>query len=164
MQSEIYKQIKTCVKNLLGLMTDLTDFFFEWVKISPSMHPNSAIQLSIHPSVHLSIWSSIYPRTQGHKNAGRVAHTHIHTCSATHTLEHAHTYAYIYACSPGLVAQLAAWQICKQSRSCDIEPKSSQITSVGIGHEVVSTAILFLLLNQVQHFSLTGKSMCSLYW
>ena len=73
----------------------------------------------------------------------------------------------MHAYPMGPVAQLAARQICNQSRGRDIEPMSSQIAFVGIDHdELVSTAILSLPLNKVRQLSLTGKSMCCLpvYW
>ena len=55
--------------------------------------------------------------------------------------------------------------ICLLSRGRDIEPMSSQIAFVEIGHdELVSTAILSLPLNQVRQLSLTGERMCCLYW
>ena len=75
----------------------------------------------------------------------------------------------LHTCTHIQQAWQRSWQrgrsvICLQPRDCDIEPMSSQIAFVKIGHdELVSTAILSLRLNQVRQLSLTGKSMCCLY-
>ena len=37
-------------------------------------------------------------------------------------------------------------------------------TSVEIDHEIISTAILLLLLIQEESLSVTTKSMCTMYW
>ena len=142
---------------------------------NPSLNPS--IRLSIYPSdlasMHLSSHTGSQARRRGRTHAHTithahtcthlnppippssvspsVAHIHTHTLS-THALEHAHTYTYMYAYSPGPVAQFAARQICNLSSipGRDIEPKSSLITSVEIGHEIVSTAIFFLPLDPVR--------------
>ena len=40
----------------------------------------------------------------------------------------------------------------------------SPITLVDIGHEIISTAILSLLLIQLGQLSVNGKIMCTFYW
>ena len=106
---------------------------------------NPSIRLSIYPSdlasVHLSSHTGSQVRRRSRTHTHTITHAHIctrlnppippssvspsvfhintHTISThTHTLEHTHTCTYMYAYSPGPVAQFAARQsvICLQSR------------------------------------------------
>ena len=143
---------------------------------------NQSINPSIRPSIYPSDLASIIPSSHTGSHARRQGRTHARTCKSTHlfilcpsrpsiariptrTFRHAHIYAYIHAYSTGPVAQLAARQVCNLSSPGVVISMSSQIAFVEIGHkELVSTAILSLPLNQGRQLSLTGESMCCLYW
>ena len=47
---------------------------------------------------------------------------------------------------------------------CGFDPPLWQHSSVEIGHEIISTAILSLPLIQVGQLSVTGERMCTYYW
>ena len=51
--------------------------------------------------------------------------------------------------------------VCGRSRVRSSRPATS---CVEIGHEITSTAILSLPLNQEGQLSVTGKRMCNKYW
>ena len=44
------------------------------------------------------------------------------------------------------------------------DPPIRQHSFVEIGHEIISTASLSLLLIQVRQLSVTGERMCTKYW
>ena len=46
----------------------------------------------------------------------------------------------------------------------EFAPRSSHITFVETGHEIISKAILILPLIQVGRLPLTGERICTLYW
>ena len=45
-----------------------------------------------------------------------------------------------------------------------IDPHVRHIFSPGFGHEIISTAILPLLLIQEEQLSVNGERMCAKYW
>ena len=49
-------------------------------------------------------------------------------------------------------------------RGHGFDPWVRQHSFMEIGHEIISTAILFLLLIQVGQLSVTGERMCTNYW
>ena len=49
-----------------------------------------------------------------------------------------------------------------RSRGREFEP--GHITSMEIDHEIISTAILLLLLIEEGQLLVTGDSMCTMYW
>ena len=53
------------------------------------------------------------------------------------------------------------WPAWLQSRGHEFEPQHSQISFREIVHEIISLAILSLLLIQVGQLPVTGKSMCT---
>ena len=58
---------------------------------------------------------------------------------------------------PGPIARLDAWHA--DGRGFD--PRDRQHFVVGTGHEIISTAILFLPLIQVGQLSVNGERMCA---
>ena len=66
-----------------------------------------------------------------------------------------------YVAEPGSsVGSVSAWHA--DGRGFD--PRLRQQSFMEAGHEIISTAILSLVLIQVGQLSVTGERMCTLYW
>ena len=57
--------------------------------------------------------------------------------------------------------QLGRMCVCWYSDGCGFDPRVWQHSFVETGHEIISTAILFLPLIQVGQLSVTGERMCT---